>query len=302
MILGYLSRLLFISLAVFFLAHLVLGLLVALVTHPALRFARRMEARLAARWMMMLRLLPAAGAIFLVLAVCLPSYLWLEPDAPAERVGFVSLGAALLAATMWGISLARVWRAAVRSRRLSTTDRDAPNLALAGILRPRLIVSPAVRRALTPAQLAAAMRHERAHWTSRDNLKRLCMLLAPPFALGGKIDCAWQMFSEWAADDYAADGSADCACALAEALVRVARLSANSPVAPLAATLIGDRDELAARVDRLLRADPSAAPSAGGHPILAFTAMLATAGATAIALFNPEALASVHRVLERLIS
>jgi predicted transcriptional regulator len=56
----------------------------------------RIRPHLAARCLLVLRLLPAAGAAFIVVAVCVPSYLWLEPEAPTERVGFGCLAVALL--------------------------------------------------------------------------------------------------------------------------------------------------------------------------------------------------------------
>jgi Zn-dependent protease with chaperone function len=108
----------------------------------------------------------------------------------------------------------------------------APLLALAGIVRPRLVISRGVLRALSAEELAAALRHERAHWTARDNLKRLCILLTPgilPFAGSSRtLERGWRKFAEWAADDRAVAGSARRSCALAAALVRVARMTADA--------------------------------------------------------------------------
>jgi hypothetical protein len=100
-----------ISLATFFLVHLALGMGVSLIAVPAARLGERIRPHLAARAMLMLRLLPAAGAAFTVVAVCLPSYLWLEPEAPTERVGFGCLATALLGTAMWAVSIARGVRA-----------------------------------------------------------------------------------------------------------------------------------------------------------------------------------------------
>jgi len=58
-------------------------------------------------------------------------------------------------------------------------DGPAPCVMLAGVLRPRLVISRGVVAALSAEQLSAAIRHERAHGISRDNLKRLLVLLAP---------------------------------------------------------------------------------------------------------------------------
>jgi Zn-dependent protease with chaperone function len=328
MTLPYLPRLLCISLATFFLIHLALGLGVSLIARPAARLGERIRPHLAARCLLVLRLLPAVGAALIVVVVCLPSYLWLEPEAPTERVGFGCLAVALLGIAMWGISLARGLRAAAGSRRfLRQCQREgrrarlpgelanacmdtwivegtAPLLALGGIVRPRLVISRGVVSALSPEELAAALRHERAHWTSRDNLKRLCILLTPgilPFAGSSRtLERGWRKFTEWAADDRAVAGSARRSFALAAALVRVARMTADEPQSPLA-RLLGDADQLAARVDRLLRPAPPSQLPAGPRPILALSAILLMAGSLAAAILQPDALYSVHLALEHLV-
>ena len=329
MTLPYLPRLLCISLATFFLVHLALGMVVSLIARPAARLGESIRPHLAARCLLMLRLLPAAGAAFIVVVVCLPSYLWLEPEAPNERVGFGCLAVALLGIAMWGISLARGLRAAAGSRRFLrrcqragsqtrlpgehadgwmdawVVDGTAPLLALGGIVRPRLVISRGVVSALSAEQLAAALRHERAHWTSRDNLKRLCILLTPgilPFAGSSRtLERGWRKFTEWAADDRAVAGSARRSFALAAALVRVARMTAGAPQGPLALLLLDDTDQLSARVDRLLRAAPPSQRPAGPQPILALSAIIAMAGSLAVAILQPAALYSVHLALEHLV-
>jgi Zn-dependent protease with chaperone function len=324
MTLPYLPRLLCISLSTFFLVHLALGMAVSLIARPAVRMGERIRPHLAARCLLALRLLPAAGAAFIVVVVCLPSYLWLEPDVPNERVGFGCLAVALLCIAMWGISLARGLGAAAGSRRFLRrchragrparlprntadawiVDSAAPLLALGGIVRPRLIISRGVVSALSAEQLAAALRHERAHWTSRDNLKRLCILLTPgtlPFAGTNRtLERGWRKFTEWAADDRAVAGSGRRSCALAAALVRVARMTADAPQSGLALQLLGDTDQLSARVDRLLRPAPRSNRRAGRRPILALSAILLMAGSLA-AILQPAALYSVHLALEHLV-
>ena len=103
----YLLRLLCLCLAAFFVIHSVVGLLVALSGPAAVRIARRMRPRSAGRFLLALRLLPAALALFVVAGLCVPSYLWLEPEINAEEVGAACLAAAVLAAALWTISTAR---------------------------------------------------------------------------------------------------------------------------------------------------------------------------------------------------
>lgn len=327
--LTYLPRLLCLSLAASFLVHLALGIAVSLIARPASLLGENMRPHLAARLLLSLRLLPAAGAAFMVLMVCLPSYLWLEPDAPGERVGLGCLAAALSGMAMWGVSIARGLRAAAGSqsflRRCQRAGRQArlprePGdawidawivdgaaslLALGGILRPRLVISRGVVRALGAEQLAAALRHERAHWAARDNLKRLCMLLTPgilPFAgSSATLERGWRKFTEWAADDRAVAGSERRSFALAAALVRVARMTADAPQPPVAAHLLGDADQLSARVERLLRPAPRSRHASGAGPILVLGAILLMAASLAVAILQPAALYSVHLALEHLV-
>ena len=63
-------------------------------------------------------------------------------------------------------------------RRLLLADK-APVLAVAGVVHPRLVISRRVMHGLTAEQRDAALRHERAHRTSRDNIKRFLILLSP---------------------------------------------------------------------------------------------------------------------------
>src|SRR5437763_4852832 len=90
-ILAYPLRLLCLCLAAFFLVHLAMGLVVLAITPAAVRRAQRMSPRLATRWLLTLRLVPLACSLFVVAAFCVPSYLWLEPQAAAEQAGLVCL-------------------------------------------------------------------------------------------------------------------------------------------------------------------------------------------------------------------
>ena len=276
----YLLRLLCLCLAAFFVVHSVVGLAVAAGGGAAVRAARRMRPRLAGRFLLALRLLPAVLALFVVAGLCVPSYLWLEPQTDAEELGAGCLAAAVLAAAVWAISTARGLHAMARSVRHTRScerlgrlsalpgsrlpvwilDAQAPLLALVGVLRSRMVISRRVMNALSAGQLAAALRHEEAHLVARDNLKRLLLLLAPGLLPGfhgfDAIERGWARFTEWSADDDAVAGDALRSLSLAAALVRIARMGGTLSPSPLATSFLGDSREISARVDRLLNSAP----------------------------------------------
>ena len=319
----YLMRLWCLSLASFFLLHLALGLLVSLIAPWVFRAASRMEARLAARHLLSLRLLPAGLAALLVAGVCVPSYLWLEPAAGLEEVGWGCLLPAVFGLAILGQSLARTLQAHQRSNRyvhqcqsrgrkallgpartpVWVVDGMAPLVALTGILRPRLLMSQEVMRTLSPDQLAAVLRHERAHQSSRDNLKRLLILLSPslfPFYRGfGAMNRAWALAAECAADDRAVEGQRRRALSLAAALVRVARLNAPHLSPMLGTSLLADGAELSVRVDRLLHPVPRR-KEAPANPILRAASLTLAAGMAGVIL-QPAMFHSVHELLEDFI-
>ena len=324
MTIAYPLRLLCLCLAAFFLVHLAVGLAVASIAPAAIRIADKMRPRRAAGWLLALRLLPAGLALFLVAGFCVPSYLWLEPAGTAEEVGVWFVAAVLASAAIWGISTARVGRATIRSQRyvrncqrvglrtrlagesgpVWVIDGAAPSFALAGIVRTRMVVSREVVSALSADQMAAALRHERAHRISRDNLKRLFILAAPdvfPFCRAfGTLEREWARFTEWAADDRAVAGNARRSLSLAAALVRVARLGEAARPSPLAMTFLSGNEDLSARVERLLSGTRPRERRGRSGRIRAAGAVLALA-VVAVVLLQPATVHSVHGLLERLI-
>lgn len=324
-LLPYVLRLLCLCFASFFVLNLVAGLLVRIFSKSALSFAQAKSSSTAARLLLAVRLLPFALAVLFVVGLCVPSYLWLEPAGTAERVGLVCVLLGLLGAATCFASLARTIHALLASRRhnrlcrlagqemrlpgnsspLVLVEDEAPLLALSGLFRPRLLVSRGVLRVLSPEELDAALRHEQAHRTSRDNAKRLLLLLAPdifPFVRPLRLlEHGWSRFAEWAADDQATAGDSGRALSLAAALVHVARMGAGPPLPFLSAPLlVGDRD-LSARVDRLLQADSLTLPRASKSPLSTRTAGFLLAGCLAALLLAPSALYSVHELLEFLL-
>lgn len=321
--LPYSVRLLCLSLASFFLVNLVAGLLVSALAKFAGRVARRMRSRDGARFLFALRLAPVALGVFVVGCLCVPSYLWMEPEAINEPVGGLCLLAAGLAVLVWLLSTLRAARAVMRSRRYLLQCREGervigipgerfaacvirrrePLFATAGILRPRLMISECAIAAFPGEELASALRHERAHGESHDNLKHLLMLLVPdslPFVPAMRpLERAWAALAEWSADDRASAGSERRSVALASALIRAARLTASPhPPLDLVTPLLADAGDLSERVDRLL--GNKAVPEFPGKSFGAAGVLVLTLFSIS-AMLHPATLSFAHGILERLI-
>ncbi len=323
--LPYLIRLLVLCGASYFLIHTALAVVAYAFAGRAIRLAEQMNPKISARFLLLVRILPMMVTLAVLFGFCIPSYLWLEPGASAEEVGFACLLSGCLGALTWLISAQRVIAAIAGTARymkrchhdghratlagdsspVLVLKDDAPVLAIAGVVHPQLVVSQRVVSALSADQMDAAFRHERAHQVSRDNFKRLLILLAPdvfPFVKGfSALERNWAKFTEWAADDHAAAGDSHRALSLASALVKVARMSSKPKLPVLAASLMADDRDLSERVDRLLHTQPpaqktlrSVLPYMGG-----VTAFLAAG--VALVLVWPTSLSLVHNVLERLV-
>jgi Zn-dependent protease with chaperone function len=320
-IVPYVLRLACLCLGSFFLIHLTLslfaGALAPWATSRAERIAMRQPAQAAATLLFAMRLLPAVISLAAVAALCVPSFLSFEKPRGAEAAGIPFLVTAALGASIWIISLTRSLNAVIRSHRhvprpAAILGREAekiwllegatPLIGLAGVLRPRIVVSRSVASALEGDQLAAALRHERAHRASADNLKRLLLLLAPDalpgISLFRPVDRAWARLAEWAADDWAA-ADAGGSLALAEALVRVARLGASPRTSPLVSAFVPPGEDISTRVTRLL----NGASCAKGHSRILGSALFASLFALpfAVVAVAPGSLSAVHQLLERLM-
>jgi Zn-dependent protease with chaperone function len=322
MIFPYALKLLCLCLASFFVVNAALGLTAALGSRAAIRIAESMRARSGARILFAMRVLPCALGIGTVLALCVPSYLWLEPQASAERSGWACLTFAILGALGWIGSIVRAARAVAASVRFNRewqqagcetlladeslkaviVEKRAPLLALAGIFRPRLIVSQAVLCSLSKEELQLALQHENAHHISLDNLKRLLLLLVPSsilFVRGhSSLERCWAKFSEWAADDDAVRGDSHRALSLAEALLRVTRLGAAPRLSFLHTSLCAGDHDLSERVDRLLQVQPLEGKPTSRSRFLAVGSSLGIAVCGGALLAWPATLSAVHRLLE----
>jgi len=322
MILPYTMRLVVLALAAGFLVNAGLSLAVWRAAPLAIRCARRFTAHAAARLLLGLRLMPAAAALVFIVAWCVPGYFWLERPG-LERVGGFCLIAAAMGAAVLGAAAARASAAAVRSARswhgwraagryvrlrgetspVWVVDAQGPLVALSGIWRSRVVVARGAIQALSPAELAVALRHERAHASSRDNLKRLAVALAPPLLPGWRgldpLEQAWLKFSEWAADDRAVAGNTPDSLSLAAALVCLARMKSRQRVPALAISFLGASGDVSARVERLLTGSQEGEPGARNAAVFALT-RLVLVGAAAALLLQPAPLLWTHLLLERL--
>jgi beta-lactamase regulating signal transducer with metallopeptidase domain len=324
MSLTYSMRLVCICFASFFLIQAVFSQIVNIAARGAIRSVGRMRPGFASRFLFVMRMMPLSLAGFAVFGLCIPSYLSFEPNAGGEQVGWTCVALALLGAAVFFGSLARVALAASRSLqygkacgkvgRQTILGRDAmhativpqsaPLLAVAGIFHSRLIVSADVLHALSPDELDAALRHERAHGIWRDNFKRLLFLAAPRGFMFSKglraIERQWSKYSEWAADDFAAAGDSQKALSLAEALVQIARLGRFAPQPAIVSSFVEGSD-LSERVDRLLLVAPSPERFSGKMRVLMGGLTLVPAFFLAAAILWPASLSAVHFLLERLI-
>lgn len=114
----------------------------------------------------------------------------------------------------------------------SVIDSPQPLAATIGILRPRVVVSSALRRHLPGELLAAVLEHEQAHVRRRDPLRRMLAHLGSVFHLPKtrqRLLRDLQLACEQACDEQASDRSGD-RLLVARALLRVERLLARGRV------------------------------------------------------------------------
>lgn len=267
-----------------------------------------------------LRLFPAALSLGFVSVVFLPSYWHYEPREFVEGFDVTLVALAVLALAVIGSGAVRgvsAWRRVARqterwlrvARPLTlpdtsmpsfAVDTGAPVMALVGVLRPRLLIARPVLEALTHEELRAASAHEIGHWRAWDNLKRLAMRSAPDVLFASSaaraIERRWVAASEHAADRSAGNG-ANARCALASALVKVARLTPppTSAVEPISGLV--DGGDIASRVQHLL---DDASPAERGAALWRTLALVLPA--CALALTYTPLLRSVHGVTEILVN
>jgi len=209
--------------------------------------------------------LPFAPATLVFAVLC--GWAWVEPrDAePAPK-------ALLLAALPFALVFARAaWRA-TRALRIAHARHT---IATVGLLRPRIILSPAFADAVDSNAMAAAIEHERAHMRHRDPLRLWLAQLGtelqwPAPAAAMRLQ-AWKRALELARDDEARLHGA-AGPDLAAAILASLRLS-NGSLAHGAA-LLAEEAFVRERVMRLLQPMTTDAPAERRFaPILALLAL-----------------------------
>jgi|SRR6185295_3346366 len=283
--------------------------------------ARREPPTMSPAFWFALRILPAVSAAAFAAIVFAPSYWRYEPRDFVE--GFDTSLAAIAIASLVaiGAGLSRgvyAWKSAVaRSRRWMRTaqpialgtarvpvfvvDAQPPIMALVGVWRPRLLVSRRLIETLTGEELAASVAHELGHHRAWDNVKRLAMGAAPdvlaPTSIARAIERRWASAAEHAADRMSGDATPASRCALASALVKVARLTPPTPMPAEPISMLTGGGDIASRVQVLLD-DRVAGPTCSRRYVRALTA--ATALAAFAAAYGPL-LRIVHELTEILV-
>ncbi|HET9371552.1 MAG TPA: hypothetical protein VFO19_14930 [Vicinamibacterales bacterium] len=249
----------------------------ALVPRLARRFSTDDPARLATK-LWRLRTVPV-GVGLLVASLAATSYLFFEPHDIDERTGLVLIGLALFSVSMWLGGISRAFGQMLYTRRtvrplLEDAERvqlegldapaylvetDFPIVAVVGFLRPRLVIARSVMNACPPEEIGAIVAHERAHMSRYDNLRRLAFHSWPDVlgltGLDRDLRAAWHTATENSADDAADDAAEGGRVILAQALIRVARLTPAGPPKPLpisALSALYRGENLDRRVRRLL--------------------------------------------------
>jgi hypothetical protein len=304
-----------VSLAIFVLAYAICSLAVFIGWRLVLRAIKPSSARRTAGLLFILRVFPIGFAFLVMLGIALPSFLLLEPRGTDEAVGATPT---VLAIGFLAIALLGVVRAVRAQRRTSRamegwlngsiridspdsipvfrSSRQSPNLTVAGVCAPKVIISEDAASVLTPAELRAALKHEIAHVRSFDNLKKLIFRLAV-FPGNSHLEAAWAEQTELAADDAAVENVLD-ALDLASALIKVSRLGVV-PNAELSTALLHSSTALTTRVRRLFAwTEPR---TEGNTRVLWFYTIPTAAALCGLFLSYGSLLRGMHQVTEWLV-
>jgi hypothetical protein len=173
-----------------------------------------------------------------------------EPPESDERLALFDWMFIVFVLALWTRAIARLVR--------SIVARPALPLAVVGLAAPRIVIDPALRRALDDDALAAALAHEAAHVRHRDPLRIAIAQLATdlqwPWPQPRRRLGVWRELLEQARDDEAVSDGVHPED-LAAAIVEAARWSAHGAGASLT-----QRHPIEHRILRLLDTSPRVRP------------------------------------------
>jgi Zn-dependent protease with chaperone function len=305
-----------VSLTFFVLFYCVLSALVA-ATWRSLRWLHAGEKDIS-RLLFALRVLPLLASVMATLVFVVPSFQLLEPRSVDEGMGATPLALGICALVLIACGSFRVVTAQTKTSRivarwlesakpLGTTASSIQNVAycsqvwtppltLVGVHKPKVLVSKSTLLVLSGDELEISLKHELAHISSRDNLKKLVFRFCP-FPGMSALENAWSQAAELAADD-AAVSNQDDAINLAAALVKLSRII---PVEPAPVCTVGFvTGSIQARVTRLLAWECT--DKVNPQTSLGWFAILAAliAGLCIVATYGPV-LTLTHEVTEWLV-
>lgn len=274
-----------VALSVFVIVYSVLSIAVRLGWRSVWRNSHKHSARRGADLLFGWRMFPLATAAVVTAALTVPSFLLFEPRAIDEPLGAIPLvlgicgvGLGIFGVLNAGLALRRVSRVVARwtsaaqavdsrapvpvlriSQAVRAMNQQAmalPAMTVAGIVRPKVLLSRAAESVLTAGELHTALNHEIAHIRSRDNLKKLLLRFVMFPGMAG-LEAAWLEATEMAADDAAVSNATE-ALDLAAALIKLSRMElvqwgSVDPAVDLTAALVyGSDSVVSARVERLI--------------------------------------------------
>ena len=265
------------------------------------------------RWLLALRLAPTVCATAASLALGF-TFLAYEPHNTGEEAGGVLVALAAIAIVLASLAISHAARLVASDSALSGLVRHCrqwrgadgaeaailetsyPVAAVAGVFRPRLVLSARVLRECAPEEIGAIVAHERAHMRRHDNLSRALLTALPDRWLAPRtheqIEAAWTLAAEEAADTEAAGRARAGRAVLAATLIRVAKMADAAPPAWMPQLAFYQGIGLEYRVRALLaepRRDPARVAFAEASAI-----PLAIGLATLIAMRLP----AVHGLIE----
>ena len=212
----------------------------------------------------------------LIVAALLCGWALAEPDPTPEKASMLLILASVPFALLFG-------RAAIRAVWSLVRDEGEVVTATVGLLRPWILFSPYLAKALDDRTIEAALAHERAHARHRDPLRiwlaQLATDLQWPWPQAQKRFRFWILALELARDEEARASGVN-GSDLATAILTSARLGRQA-ILPANAPLIGDPSTLKERISRLLEPlplDPPRTPTTTWTAVVVILVLLGAIG------------------------